>query len=41
MGQLIAKELNDIKWGLAGCLLFLGISSPAYHKVYRKNGGVQ
>jgi hypothetical protein len=33
MGKLIAKEL---KWGLASCLLFLGISAPAYRQFYKK-----
>lgn len=36
MGRLIAKKLNELEWGLAGCLLFLGISSPAFHQFYRK-----
>ena len=36
MGKLIAKELNELKWGLAGCLLFLGISAPAYRQFYKK-----
>lgn len=41
MGKRIAKELKKMNWGLAGCLLFLGISSPAYHKFYSKPGGVK
>ena len=36
MGKLSAKQLNELVWGLAGCLLFLGISSPAFHQFYRK-----
>ena len=36
MGKLIAKELNDLKWGVASCLLFIGISSPAFHQFYKK-----
>ena len=36
MGRLIAKKLNELEWGLVGCLLFLGISSPAFHRFYRK-----
>ena len=23
MGKLIARELDELKWGLAGCLLFI------------------
>lgn len=38
MGRLIAKKLNELEWGLAGCLLFLGISSPAFHQFYKKKG---
>ena len=36
MGRLVAKEMNKLEWGLAACLLFLGIASPAYHKFYKK-----
>ena len=36
MGRLIANKLNELEWGLAGCLLFLGISSPAFHQFYKK-----
>ena len=37
MGKLIARELDELKWGLAGCLLFIGISSPAFHQFYKKS----
>ncbi len=37
MGQLIAREFSELKWGLAGCLLFLGISAPAFHQFYEKS----
>ena len=37
MGRLIAKELNELKWGLAGCLLFLGITAPAFHQLYKED----
>ena len=36
MGKLIARELDELKWGLAGCLLFIGISAPAFHQFYKK-----
>ena len=36
MGKLIARELDELKWGLAGCLRFIGISSPAFHQFYKK-----
>ena len=36
MGKLIAKELNELKWGVASCLLFIGISSPAFRQFYKK-----
>ena len=35
MGKLIAKELNDLKWGVANCLLFIGISTPAFRQFYK------
>ena len=37
MGKLIARELDELKWGLAGCLLFIGISSPACLQFYKKS----
>lgn len=37
MGKLIAKELDELRWGLAGYLLFLGISAPAFHQFYEKS----
>ena len=37
MGKLIARELDELKWGLAGCLLFIGISAPAFHQFYKKS----
>ena len=37
MGTLITKELDELRWGLAGCLLFIGISSPAFHQFYKKS----
>lgn len=37
MGKRIARELDELKWGLAGCLLFLGISAPAFHRFYEKS----
>ena len=37
MGKRIAKELDELKWGLAGCLFFIGISSPAFHQFYKKS----
>lgn len=37
MGKLIARELDELKWGLTGCLLFIGISSPAFHQFYKKS----
>ncbi len=36
MGKLIAREISELKWGLAGCLLFIGISAPAYRKFYQE-----
>ncbi len=35
MGKLIAKELNELKWGAISCLLFIGISAPAFHQFYK------
>lgn len=32
MGRLIARELDNMKWGFYSCLLFIGISSPAFHQ---------
>ena len=29
MGKLIARELDELKWGLAGCLLFIGVNFRA------------
>ena len=37
MGKRIARELDELKWGLAGCLLFIGISSPPFHQFYKKS----
>lgn len=37
MGKLIVRELDELKWGLAGCLLFIGISSPVFHQFYKKS----
>ncbi len=37
MGKRIARELDELKWGLAGCLLFLCISAPAFHQFYEKS----
>ena len=37
MGKLIERELDELKWGLAGCLLFIGISSPAFYQFYKKS----
>ena len=37
MGKLIARELDELKWGLAVFLLFIGISSPAFHQFYKKS----
>ena len=36
MGKRIAKELKHWEWGVASCLLFLGISSPAFHQFYKE-----
>lgn len=36
MGRLIARELDNMKWGFYSCLLFIGISSPAFHQFYKK-----
>ena len=37
MGKRIARELDELKWGLAGCLLFLGISALAFYQFYEKS----
>ncbi|WP_302792752.1 hypothetical protein [Dialister invisus] len=36
MGRLIARELDNMKWGFYSWLLFIGISSPAFHQFYKK-----
>lgn len=35
MGRLIRQEVENWTWGLASCLLFIGISRPAYRKFYQ------
>ncbi|BBK24525.1 MULTISPECIES: hypothetical protein [Dialister] len=35
MGKMIAREIDNLTWRVAGCLLFIGISAPAFHKFYR------
>ena len=37
MGKLIARELDELKWGLAGCLLLIGISSRDFRQFYKKS----
>lgn len=38
MGKYAAKKMNEVWWDLCGCLLFLGISGPAYHRFYDFEG---
>lgn len=35
MGKMMAREIDNLTWRVAGCLLFIGISAPAFHKFYR------
>ena len=35
MGKMIAREIDNLTWRVAGCLLFIGISAPSFHKFYR------
>lgn len=40
MGRLIAGELDNMKWGFYSCLLFIGISSPAFHQFYKNSNSI-
>lgn len=40
MGRLIARELDNMKWGFYSCLLFIGISSPAFHQFYKNSNSI-
>ncbi len=35
MEKQIDRKLNELKWSLAGVLLFLGIPSPALHRIFK------
>ena len=35
MERRIDRKLDELKWSLAGFLLFFGISSPALHRIFK------
>ena len=37
MGQLVEKKMNAFWWDLCSCLLFVGISGPAFHQYFEQD----
>lgn len=37
MGQLVEKKMNAFWWDLCSCLLFVGISGPAFHQFFEQD----
>lgn len=35
MGSLVDRKIDELKWNVAGVLLFFGISAPALHRIFK------
>ncbi|XOQ32522.1 MAG: hypothetical protein ACFWUL_08275 [Dialister sp.] len=35
MERQVHRKLDELRWSLAGVLLFFGIASPALHRIFK------